>query len=55
MDRARNKLKLDELENHLQPVIQLPPNKFVHAGFANRSRVRVENTAARKVRGDRGI
>jgi hypothetical protein len=28
MDRARNKLKLHELENHLQPVIERPPNKF---------------------------
>ena len=51
MDRARNKLKLHELENHLQPGIDRVPNKFAHAGFASRSRVRVENTAARKVRG----
>ena len=40
MDRARNKLKLHELEKHLQPVIERPPNKFALAGFANRSRVR---------------
>ncbi len=40
MDRARNKLKLHELENHLQPVIERPPNKFAHAGFASRSRAR---------------
>jgi hypothetical protein len=51
MDRARNKLKLHELEKHLQPVIEGPPNKFAHAGFANRSRVGVENTAARKLGG----
>jgi len=55
MDRARNKLKLHELENHLQPVIERPPNKFALAGFANRSRAGVENSAARKARGDRGI
>jgi hypothetical protein len=54
MDRARNKLKLHELENHLQPVIERPPNKFAHAGFASRSRARVENTSARKVRGGIG-
>ena len=55
MDRARNKLKLHELENHLQPVIERPPNKFALAGFANRSRGGPENTAARKVRRDRGL
>ena len=55
MDRARNKLKLHELEKHLQPVIESPPNKYAHAGFACRSRARVENTEARKVQGDRGI
>ena len=51
MDRARNKLKLHELENHLQPVIERPPNKFALCGFASRSRGALENTAARKVRG----
>ena len=51
MDRARNKLKLHELEKHLQPVIERPPNKFALAGFANCSRGALENTAARKVRG----
>ena len=51
MDRARNKLKLHELEKHLQPVIERAPNKFELAGFASRSRVGVENSAARKVRG----
>src|SRR3954463_11483993 len=51
MDRARNKLKLHELEKHLQPVIERPPNKFALAGFSSRSRVAIENTAARKVRG----
>jgi hypothetical protein len=44
MDRARNKLKLHELERHLQPVIERPPNKFAHCGFSNRSRVAVEDT-----------
>src|SRR3954449_12844292 len=28
MDRARNKLKLHELEKHLLPVIERPPNKL---------------------------
>src|SRR3954447_12826169 len=55
MDRARNKLKLHELENHLQPAIERPPNKFALAGFANRSGGAPENTVARKVRRDRGL
>ena len=55
MDRARNKLKLHELEKHLQPVIERPPNKFALAGFANRSGGAPENTVARKVRRDRGL
>ena len=55
MDRARNKLKLHELEKHLLPVIERPPNKFALAGFANRSGGAPENTVARKVRRDRGL
>ena len=55
MDRARNKLKLHELEKHLQPVIERPPNKFALAGFAIRSGGAPENTVARKVRRDRGL
>ena len=55
MDRARNKLKLHELEKHLQPVIERPPNKFALAGFANRSGGAPENTVARQVRRDRGL
>ena len=51
MDRARNKLKLHELEKHLQPVIERPPNKFALAGFANCSRGALENTARERCGG----